>query len=184
MRSRRFSALALSMLAVGCGAHPGGTRGGSPPAPIASVALRVVSGWDSVFVLDSTEPVDTTHLGSIIREEIQRPHFDQSWAKGLSDQEHAAAEDLLAASRARWPVDVAGLKDDRFRTTPRVIRPLGHEFGFVALSPVGFNKDSSLAAIVIDFNCGNMCATASLVFLARTAVGGWQRLDDRILRQE
>jgi len=140
-----------------------------PTTPEAILPLLIhYAGFAQVIVLDSTELVRSEEHGWLLQ---------GSWADTLRLQLLAAVADLQAHGRTRWPLDTTGfarLGAHPATQTPSFdtfIGPLGPTV--FAISPMGFNRDSTVAAVYWTYYCGGLCAGGQFTFFRRSANGAW-----------
>jgi hypothetical protein len=162
--------LLLSFLPLALLACPGSSvQRNHPTAPDAVLPLLIrYAGFGQVVVLDSTELVRSEDLGWLLQ---------GSWADTLRPQLQAAVADLQAHGQTRWPLDTTGFA--RLGAQPATHTPSRDTFTgphgptVFTFSPMGFNRDSTVAAVFWTYYCGDLCAGGQFSFFRRNSNGAW-----------
>jgi|SRR6185503_1539872 len=109
------------------------------------------------------------------------------WADSARVGFEAALGDLIARSTDRQVIDsslVAGLPLRLVTRRPALELFRGPAKGgvwFMEVSRIGFNRDSTFAAIYHEYHCGPLCAGATVSLFARRAGHRWTHWDSNML---
>jgi len=147
-----------TVASVRCGVPPGKVLGG----------ILHQAGFANLLIYRTTLIPSPEELAWVLKSPL---------ADSAGGAVRRATRDLLRCSRTRFLLDEAEIL--ALGAKPTVKLPDPDSFTgpqgptLITMSAVGFDSDSSLAAVYWQYHCGFLCAGATITFLTRTPDGGW-----------
>ena len=142
-------------------------RCGAPPVQVLGGILHQ-GGFRNTLIYGTTNIPSPEDLAYVLKSPL---------ADSAGGAVKGAVKDLLRCSRTRFLLDQAEI--DSLGAKRAVGFPDPDSFTgpqgptLITVSAVGFDPDSSVAAVYWQYHCGFLCAGATITFLTRIPDGGW-----------